>query len=920
MEWLRLAGSLVILATNVYLVQLAIFHVPELGFELAPSTWQVVHTETCTGDACLRSGDRIHRIGSVAFDQFVRDRSLPLVAGSDPIEIEFEREGAVYVVAYTRPDLPPVKKLAKSLVTTLAPAAFWLSGTIALLFLRPLGRRGLMYVVLFYALSVFFAAGWSGWSHVGYSWYFLRLTSWLLVPLLVHFHAVVSEVRGASGWSVTVAYATAAAGLIAEVLIPGIRNLVAPALLAAILLSGGLLVFGWLRSDSPRRRRTCRIMGTGLFIGITPFLLTMVLPAVVPSVSGGNSSTAEFLLDVVAILTIPLWPASYLYAVHDARNRDLRFRANLWLGRYGYYSLILTTYLSLQLVGTRLTSPTFASDLGFELGYGLALVASGLLVLGAPAIQKRFQRWVDARIFGVQYEPEEIVRQFARRFPAAIDLPRLRDLVSDELLPTLMIRQSSLYLFAGEEVKPVYISAPEGLPNAETLRWIAEEPDVLAATGRLRESAAPWVRLVLPITVDRRVLGIWLFGDRDPDDVYSASDVDLLRSLAGMIGAVIQGQQAASAKSTLLTNVSHEIRTPLNAILGMTQLLDRSPELSPNLRAHTATIRSRGRALLGLVDDILELADEQTNSLAVRHHAFSLEDLLRRAVRRGQPSAYSKELEIRLDDRSVRGTFVGDRVRIGRVLDLLVANAIKFTDRGEVVVGASRCRGPENTLRIWVEDTGVGVPEIEQRRIFESFTQVDSTMTRKHEGMGLGLAICHQLARRMDGDLGLESEEGAGSRFWLDLQLPSARPEMRVKKPTAQWTATDRRRYRVLVAEDDLTNVLIVESMLDQLDCWIEVVGDGEQALSRAFADDFDLVLMDCKMPVMSGLEATTRVRQREDDLGLPRLPIVAHTAHTLPEEIDRCFQVGMDEVLVKPVRLEDLRDLLDRQTGSRRV
>ncbi len=776
-EFLRLACALLVLAVAVYLVQLAILRTPSFGFQLAPRTWEVTRPAAdCVTESCPQRGDRLQRIAGVSFERFISDRSLPLpdLRDGQEVEIELLRDGEVRVVRYAQPAIPLALRLATIFSVVLLPLVFWLAGSAALLFLRPLGGRGSLYVALFYSLTVFFAASWSGWAQVGYSWYILRVGLWLVVPLLIHFHLVEAERRFRRGWKWSLPlYLFAAWGLAADLDRAGSSNLVVLALLVAIVVSSGLLVYGWVRSDQPSSQRVCRIMASGLVVGTAPFVMMGVVPSIVPSAMPDYSNPIGLLLGMVAILSIPMWPASYLYVVYSSRDHTLRFRANKWLGKFGYYSLILATFLSLQMIGMRALWTPESSNTGFELAFLLPLIASALLLLAAPGIESRFQRWVDAKVFGIHYQTEEVLRAFARRIPTAMDDVRLRGLVRDEILPTLMIKRSALYLLKGDDVKVIYAGKDDEAPGAQVLRWLALEPHRDLAAPRPVPNGLAWVRLALPVSVDEELLGVWLFGDRDPDDQYPAEDVELLESLANMIGAVAQGQQAAAAKSTFLANISHEIRTPLNGVLGMAGLLANT-ELDAKQKRYCEAIRSSGERLLRLLDDILHLAKMEAGRLTIRPRFFDVGELLDSVVRRQAALAEAKDLVLEVDEESIRGRCYADAERIAQVLDNLVANAVKFTDAGRITVMAIPSPNRESSLRFSVVDTGIGIADSQLDKIFEKFGQVDSSTTRRHSGTGLGLAICRQLAYLMGGSLGVSSKEGEGSSFWLDLPLVEA--------------------------------------------------------------------------------------------------------------------------------------------------
>jgi CheY-like chemotaxis protein len=275
------------------------------------------------------------------------------------------------------------------------------------------------------------------------------------------------------------------------------------------------------------------------------------------------------------------------------------------------------------------------------------------------------------------------------------------------------------------------------------------------------------------------------------------------------------------------------------------------------------------------------------------------------------PAARKKKLRlIRSVAEDARLEVVGDQSRFRQILLNLVGNAVKFTETGEVEIAVSTlARSPETiTLRCEVRDTGIGIARELQNRLFESFTQGDSSSTRKYGGTGLGLAICRQLLALMGGSLEFESEAGRGSRFWF--VVPFAFP---AAQASANRTVHGRR--RVLVVEDNLINQKIAGHMLHKSGCEAEMVSNGREALDALQASTYDLVLMDLQMPVLDGFQATAELRRREN--GGAHIPVVAMTANAMNGDRERCLAAGMDDYIAKPVRFHDLVALLDRILGT---
>ena len=389
-----------------------------------------------------------------------------------------------------------------------------------------------------------------------------------------------------------------------------------------------------------------------------------------------------------------------------------------------------------------------------------------------------------------------------------------------------------------------------------------------------------------------------------------------------------RNRMADQIKKEFLENINHEMRTPMHGIIGMTDLLLRT-DLSPDQLEYACVIQESARALLAVINHLLDFSTIDTGKVSFSNSTFQLNHLINKVIQELGGKATEKDLALyALFGADIPELLSGDAVRLNQILMNLAGNAVKFTNEGEIVIRTQLEREQQNkvTIRFLITDTGIGIPAENMPRLFKSFSQVDGSLTRAYGGSGLGLAICKQLVDMMGGEIGVDSTEAKGSTFWFRLEfikkserrndttlLPNRRRLTRLTDPAKRLSAGDKAEKRILLVEDDRINRMVTTTILEKLGYQIHAVESGDKAMSELTGSNYDLILMDLKIPEMDGFEITRQIRNHDPYDFNPDIPIIALTANIIETDKQKCFDAGMDDYISKPIVADKLENILEQ-------
>jgi PAS domain S-box-containing protein len=412
---------------------------------------------------------------------------------------------------------------------------------------------------------------------------------------------------------------------------------------------------------------------------------------------------------------------------------------------------------------------------------------------------------------------------------------------------------------------------------------------------------------------------------RNPMTQAATGYLDVIRDVTAqkeqedaLAAAKLAAEEAMHSKEHFLANMSHELRTPLNSIIGFSRLLNESGGLDPEVRRRVGLVHSAGLALHAVIDNVLDFSKLEADKLVLDCSAFDVEAFFTNTVSLLEPQAATRDVRLHVDvDPRLPAKLVGDSGRLRQILLNLLSNAVKFTQNGSVTTTVKLVKRHDRDalLRVEVIDTGGGIAEDKLAMLFTRFVQATASVSRHYGGTGLGLAISRQLVSLMGGEIGVTSELGTGSTFWFEITLPIADAIKGSEHEVSAPIPLSLKGKRILVVDDVDLNRELMLAMLSRYGCTVQLAEDGLDALRALETQRFDLILMDCQMPVMDGFAATRAIRQQTG--ATAKMPIVALTASAQPQHLARCRAAGMNEHLTKPLSPNALEEVLQRYLGE---
>lgn len=760
----------------------------------------------------LHIGDRLQKIGQLQDEDYHKNLfSVPFWGkqAGDTVPLLVDRDGETLAVSWEMQGPTELGRITRS-AGILLFLPFWVAGTIVLLFFRPRNVRWYLLVLFNYLTACWVTIGAVSATHIWGAVLLTILLSWGLMPIYLHLHLLVPEPYIERPYRGRIYFLYGVAALMAGLQLSGVLPHSSHywGMMLGIVGSLGLLVVRALHPSSPSVRAATGLMLVGVAVAFLPGVLLWLLP---PLLGGGRPGKV-----VIGLITlaIPALPFFYFYSLYKHRLGDLEVRANRVLNLYSFLIVYATCFVLVFIFANRWAhlEPNVLT---------FALITSLICLMLALSIREPFQRGINQLAYGTTYEPERIVQTFANEIPRALNREHLVALLVNQVMPSLLIRQSALFLLS-DTSRPLLYSDGVDLHisgwdednfqqlyevSGQYLPVSSSHPPLLSELSS-SDTELAWVRLIIIIEVDNRPLGIWFLGKRDPDDFYPQSDIELLQTLGNQIGVSLETtrlfemlqrranelekaylalRRADRLKDEFIRNISHELRTPLTAVSGYTDLLLAGDvgALTPEQSELLQIVADRSDDLIKMINDMITL--QQTKLQQVSGQSVSLVEVAKASVQTTQLMVQKQGLRqehlhqiVLKSDENIPPVW-GDRNQLGQVFDNLLSNGVKFSPNGGVIEvqirsklhplkpdgddGATQPEETQPVVEVRIRDEGIGIPESELENIWEHFYQVDGSATRRFGGTGLGLALVRDIVESHQGEIWVQSEEGHGSTF-----------------------------------------------------------------------------------------------------------------------------------------------------------
>ena len=844
-------------------------------------------------ESCLELGDEVVRLGDLEIEDYLRDRTLPIyrpLRESEAVLVDLIRDGRPRHGVLVRST--HARGFISSFATLLFPLLFWAMGGVALLFLRPRDERWLLLVLFQFDTALWASSGFIAFSQEALSSVFFRMVIWPFLPLSIHLHLVLpdSPFRKYHRAILLPLYSCAAILIVMDQMRLVPRSVRLGVTLLAMFGTLTLLVWRQFVQTTPGGRIAARLMAYGVGLGLGPIIVLILIYLFdMAAVVGSEFAT---LMVAVFLLVSPLWPLTYIYAIYRNDQGTFEFRSNRLLGLYGFFSAYITLFIVAYNVLYAQWALLELDPAIFSLGISILFTASG------PALYKQFQRLVDSRVFGIKYTHHELVSAFAAKIPRSFNRQVLTSVIVDEILPTLLIKQSALYELDQDKVAAVYEQdVPQGSfpKNQDEIERLAAKAGTYISFSTDSGRRYSWVRLVIPLSIQETTVGVWLLGRRDPDDFYSGSDIVLLTNLANQIAPVtkhvrlveqarqevlenrrLQQQLVHSQKmeaiGRLSAGVAHDFNNILSVIIGYSNLVLKQYGDDETLGQAIGNIKDAGERAAILTKQLLAFSRKQVMEIQLINLNRVVSDVEKML---GRLAGEDIELVTRLEP-DVPCVRV-DPGQMGQVIINLAVNARDaMPEGGRLQIETQRVDStptdgairhgvpPGDFVLLTVEDDGTGVSADIQARMFEPYF----TTKEMGKGTGLGLSMVYGIIDQCGGLIFVDSEEGRGTRF--SIYLPSVLEEapgelLDPVRPMITGSGTE----VILLVEDEESVREVTSEILRSSGYEVLVAASGEEALVvfRGYTGRIDLLLTDVVMPHMKGTELARRLLIEEPDL-----------------------------------------------------